>query len=102
MSLQKAFSNRILAKQFYEEWKTEVTRHVPTDRLLVYKIGSGWKPLCDFLNLPLPPEEVSFPTSNDTKNVEKAIRKAHITMIGCPVICLFLIYGIYSYSFTNS
>ena len=90
MSLQKAFSSRILAKQFYEEWQNEVKRHVPPERLLVYEIGSGWKPLCDFLDLPLPSEEISFPTSNDTKNVEGAIRKAHMTMIGAPVICLFL------------
>jgi hypothetical protein len=39
-----------------------VRREVPADRLLVFDIGDGWKPLCDFLEVPVPAEP--FPKLN--------------------------------------
>ena len=35
------------------------------DRLLEYKLGSGWKPLCDFLGVPIPQDE-EFPRINES------------------------------------
>ncbi|CAL8070537.1 unnamed protein product [Calicophoron daubneyi] len=39
----------------YTKWNERVEQTVPKDRLLVYNIKQGWKPLCDFLNVPVPP-----------------------------------------------
>ncbi|WP_108660000.1 sulfotransferase family protein [Acuticoccus kandeliae] len=33
----------------------EVQRTIAADRLLTYDIRSGWEPLCDFLDVPVPP-----------------------------------------------
>jgi hypothetical protein len=41
----------------------EVKRNVPSERLLVWSVGEGWEPLCDFLELPVPEEP--FPHIND-------------------------------------
>ena len=42
----------------------EVRESIPSERLLVYEVGSGWEPLCDFLGAPVP--EIDFPNSNTT------------------------------------
>ena len=41
-----------------------VARTIPPERLLVYEITAGWKPLCDFLDVPVPAEP--FPHKNTT------------------------------------
>jgi hypothetical protein len=43
----------------------EVKRNVPPERLLVWSVGEGWEPLCEFLELPVP--DVPFPHINDRK-----------------------------------
>lgn len=37
---------------------------VPEERLLVYRVGEGWEPLCEFLGVKVP--DVSFPHVNKT------------------------------------
>ena len=54
------------AKPVYRRHYAEI-RDLLTDqpgRLLEYKLGSGWKPLCDFLGKPIPDEE--FPRVNES------------------------------------
>jgi len=41
----------------------EVRAAVPAERLLVFEVGDGWAPLCDFLHVPVP--ETPFPRLND-------------------------------------
>jgi Sulfotransferase domain len=43
----------------------EVQLTVPADRLLVWSVGEGWEPLCEFLELPVP--DTPFPHLNDSK-----------------------------------
>jgi hypothetical protein len=38
---------------------------VPADNLLEYKMGEGWTPLCEFLQVPEPAGQ-KFPRTNDT------------------------------------
>jgi hypothetical protein len=57
------FADRGYAIRVFEEHNEAVRRAVPADRLLEYRIGSGWGPLCDFLGKPVPDEE--FPRLND-------------------------------------
>ena len=42
---------------------------MPRDRLLEYRLGDGWEPLCAFWGKKLP--EVDFPKVNDQKHVEE-------------------------------
>ena len=78
MSLNQAFSSRKLARQFHEEWITDVKRHVPPDRLLTFHVTLGWRPLCDFLGLPAPPESIPFPRRNEYKEIQSGILKMQI------------------------
>ncbi len=48
-----------------ERFNQEVQETVPSDRLLVWSVGDGWEPLCDFLELPVP--DTPFPHLNDSK-----------------------------------
>ena len=54
-------------KKAFLNWNQSVIDHVPSDRLLVYKVKDGWKPLCEFLNLPEP--DMPFFHKNKTKNM---------------------------------
>ena len=41
----------------YEKHNQEVIDHVPAEKLLVYRPGDGWEPLCEFLQQPIPEKE---------------------------------------------
>ncbi|WP_158893572.1 sulfotransferase family protein [Amycolatopsis anabasis] len=51
-----------------------VRSEVPADRLLVWEVGDGWKPLCAFLGVPVPDEP--FPKVND--------RMSYRALLGLP------------------
>ena len=48
-----------------ERYNQQVQDMVPADRLLVWSVGDGWEPLCEFLELPVP--DTPFPHLNDSK-----------------------------------
>jgi hypothetical protein len=56
---QGAFDDRAAALETYERWNDEVRSRVPAERLLVYDVGDGWEPLCEFLGRDVP--DASFP-----------------------------------------
>jgi hypothetical protein len=56
--------DRAHAKRVFEEHNQAVIDAVPASRLLVYRPGDGWAPLCRFLGVPVPDED--FPHLNDT------------------------------------
>ena len=47
---------------------------VPADKLLVYKVKEGWKPLCDFLECEVP--TVAFPHENIKAEATKKIMRS--------------------------
>jgi hypothetical protein len=49
----------------YRRHNETVKREAPKDRLLVYDVPQGWKPLCDFLGVPVP--AAPFPKVNTTE-----------------------------------
>ncbi|MFB4287204.1 sulfotransferase family protein [Nonomuraea sp. ATR24] len=52
------------AVELFEEHTAQIRETVPADRLLVLDVRDGWKPLCAFLEVPVPDEP--FPRVNDT------------------------------------
>ena len=38
---------------FFEDWEESVRMTVPSDRLLVFRVQDGWKPLADHLGVPV-------------------------------------------------
>lgn len=61
------FGNRIHDQDaiidVYEQHIAEVQSSFGPDRLLTYELGSGWEPLCRFLNVSVP--DTPFPRGND-------------------------------------
>ncbi|KAK5693251.1 hypothetical protein LTR17_025172 [Elasticomyces elasticus] len=60
------------ARASYRKHNAEIKATVPHDRLLLYRLGSGWKPLCDFLGKPIP--DAAFPNRNDSRTLELAFK----------------------------
>lgn len=53
----------------YEANVARVTSNIPASRLLVYPVGAGWAPLCEFLGVPVP--QMPFPRSNSAGDFQK-------------------------------
>jgi hypothetical protein len=55
----------------FEKHTAEVKRAIPRDRLLVLDVKQGWKPLCDFLGVPIPSRP--FPKLNSRDELGAAL-----------------------------
>ena len=58
----------------YEKHNREVIDTVAADRLLVFESSQGWKPLCDFLEVPVP--DTGYPQSNSTDDFAQRVKAA--------------------------
>jgi len=70
-NLKGDFEDREKMISHYKKWIEEVKRTVPAERLLVYKVKEGWKPMCDFLGVPVP--DKPFPFINERKSFKRVI-----------------------------
>ena len=57
----------------YERNNAEVEAAFPPERLLTYHLGDGWKPLCDFLDRPVP--DAPYPRSNSADEFNAMVAK---------------------------
>ncbi|TPX44904.1 hypothetical protein SeLEV6574_g04191 [Synchytrium endobioticum] len=64
-------SERENAINQFNKWNEHVKKVVPKDRLLVLDVREGWRPLCAFLNVPIP--DHPFPHVNDAVTSRKVI-----------------------------
>ena len=62
---------RMKAKEKYKEHYKLLRSTVSKERLLEYQLGSGWRPLCDFLGKDVP--GVEFPRVNETASMHEKI-----------------------------
>ena len=68
--------------QLFNEYNEKVIRECPKDKLLVFQVEQGWKPLCEFLNKPIP--DVPFPRLNDTVDFQRHLES--INQIGYRIL----------------
>jgi len=61
------------AREAYDDYFREVRRLVHPDRRLEYRMGSDWKPLCEFLGVLVP--NAPFPRVNDRYTHEEGSKK---------------------------
>ena len=54
--LEQSLGDRAKMVEYFNTWNQSVIDEVPADKLLVYRAGDGWEPLCEFLGVPVPPE----------------------------------------------
>lgn len=55
----------------YKQLHQEVRDMVPKEKLLEYKLGDGWEPLCQFLNKDIP--NVPFPFINESNEFQERV-----------------------------
>jgi hypothetical protein len=58
-------------REHYDRHHAMVRRMVPKDQLLEYRLGSGWEPLCAFLEKDIPDEP--FPHGNEAEALRKVM-----------------------------
>lgn len=63
-----------VARKFYFAYYDRIRQVISDDRKLEYKLGSGWKPLCDFLGEEVP-VGVDFPRINEAEGFEVKVKK---------------------------
>jgi hypothetical protein len=61
-TFEDRFEDRAFAMGVFEAHNEAVQRAIPAERLLVYQVGDGWEPLCEFLGRPVPDHD--FPHVN--------------------------------------
>lgn len=61
------FTDRDYAIALYNQNVSDVVATVPRDRLLVHRLGDGWGPLCEWLDLPVP--DAAYPSGNTTADL---------------------------------
>ncbi|CAN5853464.1 sulfotransferase family protein [soil metagenome] len=76
------FEDKAYAMEVFSRHNAAVQLRVPTDRLLVYDVKTGWGPLCDFLGVEEPDEP--FPRTNDTAQMRRRLRGVKAISIAVP------------------
>ena len=59
--------------EMYADWINRVKETVSAKKLLVFNVKQGWKPLCDFLGVPVP--DTPFPRVNSTKEFQANMKR---------------------------
>ena len=67
------FTDREYAIGLFEEHNATVRREIAAERLLVFDVAQGWRPLCAFLDVPVPDEP--FPHLNSRTDYADTIRR---------------------------
>ncbi|KAH6879410.1 hypothetical protein B0T10DRAFT_412963 [Thelonectria olida] len=68
------------ARMVYDRHHQQLQDMVPPEKLLVYRMGEGWEPICHFLDKPVP--DVEFPWVNEAAVLKAKVAKkisSHIT-----------------------
>ena len=65
------FDDRDYAIETFEHHNEQVRRRVPPERLLVFDVRDGWRPLCDFLNVEVPGKP--FPRLNEAREMRRRL-----------------------------
>ncbi|KAM5352746.1 hypothetical protein ACJ41O_005468 [Fusarium nematophilum] len=77
-------------RELYDRHNETVKRMVPPERLLLYRLGSGWEPLCEFLDRDVP--SVEFPHGNEATAFRRTIWNKQVRTVkkAAPTIGLYL------------
>jgi hypothetical protein len=67
------------ARQGYREYYANIRALVPPERLLEYRFGDGWEPLCTFLGKPVPKEP--FPHLNESRDLQEMFERFAIKAV---------------------
>jgi len=74
-TFEGSFEDRRYAIEVFKRHNEEVKNHVPPERLLIYEVREGWKPLCGFLGVEIP-EGKPFPHLNDMEAFKERVQQS--------------------------
>ena len=83
-------------RQFFSDWISDVQANVPKEKLLLFECNQGWKPLCDFLNVPEP--EMPFPKLNERTILQNKIKR--MKMISYIIVYLVIPAAVFMGAFS--
>lgn len=100
-NLKGKFLDKDETVRIYKEWIEEVKRSVPEDKLLVYEVTEGWKPLCDFLGVPVP--DKPFPHINERRSFKMMIRLLRVLnwLVPALIFVIFVYLVLFLADFTD-
>lgn len=61
------------ARRVYDRHYQQIQEMVPPEKLLVYRMGEGWEPICQFLEKPVP--DTDFPWVNEAAVLKSKMAK---------------------------
>jgi len=70
---QGKFEDKEFAEKIFNQHIEEVKAHVPPEKLLIYDVRDGWGPLCKFLNVAEPMDEL--PHLNKKENFKAMLEE---------------------------
>lgn len=89
------------ARETYARHHRTIQEMVPPENLLIYKMGEGWEPICEFLGKPVP--DGDFPWANEAAVLKKMIAEktrenfAHAARVVMPWVGGALAVGVGSW-----
>nr|XP_039255036.1 uncharacterized protein LOC120331923 [Styela clava] len=75
-TIEESIDAGLAMKQCYRRHIAHVVHSCPKDRLLIFNCKEGWKPLCDFLEKPIP--RIPFPVINVKSELTEVIWKSAV------------------------
>ena len=82
------FEDRSHAIEVFVRHNEEVKRRVPAEKLLVFEVKEGWRPLCEFLGVAEP--DKPFPRLNDAAQMRRRIRAVQALSLSVPAVLALL------------
>lgn len=91
------FNDKGYAIRVYEKHVEEVRKVVPAENLLEFSVKEGWKPLCQFLEVPVP--HGAFPNVNDQQEFQARTRtyKRKVLLRAAIVLSVTGVAGYFAY-----
>jgi len=74
---KKIIVNEQVSRMMYRKHNSYVRNNAPKDKLLIWKLSDGWKPICEFLNLPVP--DIPYPHNNKKASLWDDMAKTNKT-----------------------
>jgi len=82
------FKDKDFAIMVFKKHTEDIKECVPEDQLLVMDVKEGWRPLCHFLDIPIP--DTPFPYVNRRQTVKMLMALALVIFI---LFCIGVIFG---------
>jgi len=98
---KKVTCNELRMRMAYRRHNNYILQKAPKDKLLVWKLGDGWKPICEFLNIPVPNKPFPHLNKNaslwdDIRFLNPTLRRIGIeSLISLSFIFCGVSYGVY-------